>query len=72
LLRSARCAVAVAPRGLCAREDLQFTMIGVEYDGEPEAADALRLGAALARAAGAWGCGCGRCWTTGFLTSDGR
>jgi nucleotide-binding universal stress UspA family protein len=53
LLRSARCAVAIAPRGLCAREDLQFTMIAVGYDGEPEAADALRLGAALARAAGA-------------------
>ena len=53
LLGDAQCTLAVAPRGLCARGDQQLTTIGVGYDGEPEAREALRVGGALARAAGA-------------------
>ena len=53
LLGTAPCALAVAPRGLCSRSKLELRVIGVGYDGTPEAADALWQAGSLARAAGA-------------------
>ena len=51
LLEQAHCAVAIAPRGLSAAQKLR--VIGVAYNGEPEAREALELAASLARSAGA-------------------
>jgi nucleotide-binding universal stress UspA family protein len=42
LLRGAPCAVAVAPRGFARREHHGFDLIGVAYDGSPEADLALQ------------------------------
>ena len=53
LLGDAKCALAVPPRGLCARGQRQLGTIGVGYDGEREGREALRGAGALARAAGA-------------------
>jgi nucleotide-binding universal stress UspA family protein len=53
LLGDARCALAVAPRGLCADGQHRLSTIGVGYDGEPEARGALLVAGSLARAAGA-------------------
>ncbi len=53
LLGSAPCALAVAPRGLRSRDKLELRVIGVGYDGTPEAAEALWQAGSLARAAGA-------------------
>ena len=46
-------AVAIAPRGLSAHDPQKLRVIGVAYDGKPEAREALTLAASLARAAGA-------------------
>ena len=51
LLGTAPCALAVAPRGLCSRGKLELRVIGVGYDGTPEAAEALWQAGSLARAA---------------------
>lgn len=53
LLGTVPCALAVAPRGLCSRGKLELRVIGVGYDGTPEAAEALWQAGSLARAAGA-------------------
>lgn len=53
LLRAAPCAVAVAPRGFRERDSRGLRVIGVGYDGSPEAERALATAEALARAAGA-------------------
>jgi nucleotide-binding universal stress UspA family protein len=53
LLGDARCALAVAPRGLCVDGQHRLSTIGVGYDGEPEARGALRVAGSLARAASA-------------------
>jgi nucleotide-binding universal stress UspA family protein len=53
LLGSARCALAVAPRGLGARPQRRLATIGVGYDGGQESRDALIRAGALALAAGA-------------------
>lgn len=53
LLGSARCALAVAPQGFAQRPRHKLGVIGVGYDGEPEAREALRVAGALAMAAGA-------------------
>ena len=53
LLADVNCAVAVAPKGLCAGDRRQLKSIGVGYDGGPEAREALRIAGSLARAAGA-------------------
>lgn len=42
LLRGAPCAVAVAPRGFARQEQHGFDLIGVAYDGSPEASLALK------------------------------
>jgi nucleotide-binding universal stress UspA family protein len=53
LLEQAQCAVALAPRGMSAREPRKLRVIGVAYGGEAEAGEAPELAASLARAAGA-------------------
>jgi nucleotide-binding universal stress UspA family protein len=53
LLGQAQCAVAIAPRGLSARDPQKLRVIGVAYDREPEAREALKLATSLARAADA-------------------
>jgi nucleotide-binding universal stress UspA family protein len=53
LLRSAPCAVAVAPRGFGGRDDRELRVIGVGYDGSPEAEHALATAEAVARRASA-------------------
>lgn len=53
LLGHAECALAVAPRGLSARHEQRLAVIGVGFDGGPEAREALARAASLARAAGA-------------------
>jgi nucleotide-binding universal stress UspA family protein len=53
LLGDARCALAVAPRGLCANTPRHLATIGVGYEGTPEARAALALAAPLAQAAAA-------------------
>jgi nucleotide-binding universal stress UspA family protein len=53
LLGEAQCALAIAPRGLSARPSQELSLIAVGYDGGPEAHEALRLAASLARAANA-------------------
>jgi nucleotide-binding universal stress UspA family protein len=52
-LHDAPCALAVAPKGLCADVPRQLAAIGVGYDGQPESREALRVARALALAAGA-------------------
>lgn len=54
VLHSAPCAVAIAPRGLHARErETGLTHVTVAYDGEQQSGAALRRAAAIAREAGA-------------------
>jgi nucleotide-binding universal stress UspA family protein len=53
MLEQTQCAVAIAPRGLSARPPRKLGVIGVEYDGEPEAREALNLARSLARGSGA-------------------
>jgi nucleotide-binding universal stress UspA family protein len=53
LLGEAKCPLAVAPRGLCPDGQNRLAVIGVGYDGTPEAAQAVRRAGSLARAAGA-------------------
>jgi nucleotide-binding universal stress UspA family protein len=53
LLGHAGCAVAVAPRGLHHRPQVELARIGVGYDATPEAEAALILAGSLARAADA-------------------
>jgi nucleotide-binding universal stress UspA family protein len=48
LLQGAPCAVAVAPRGYAGREHFGIGLIGIAYDGTPEAHLALMAGAKLA------------------------
>ncbi len=50
LLGAAPCTLAVAPRGL-SQSKLELSVIGVGYDGKPEAAEALWQAGSLARAA---------------------
>ncbi len=52
LLNGAPCPVAVAPRGYAAREHPGLGLIGVGYDGTPEAKLALGVAADLARLLG--------------------
>ena len=52
LLGAAPCTLAVAPRGL-SQSKLELSVIGVGYDGKPEAAEALWQAGSLARAADA-------------------
>jgi nucleotide-binding universal stress UspA family protein len=51
LLHDAKCALAVAPRGYRRKAPHAITRIIVGYDGGPEAAEALALGAGIAAAA---------------------
>ena len=53
LLRDSPCAVAVAARGLGADQPRPLATIGVGYDGQPGALEALRVAGTLARSAGA-------------------
>ncbi|HET7379786.1 MAG TPA: universal stress protein [Gaiellales bacterium] len=53
LLGEAKCALAVAPRGLYRDGDTRLATIGVGYDGTPESRHALTRAGSLARAAGA-------------------
>jgi nucleotide-binding universal stress UspA family protein len=53
LLEQAPCAVTIAPRGLSTRPLRKLRIIGVAYDRQPEAHEALRLAGSLARASGA-------------------
>jgi nucleotide-binding universal stress UspA family protein len=53
LLSQAQCAVAIAPRGLSVHARQDLSVIGVGYDGGPQAAAALKRAAVLAHAAGA-------------------
>ena len=53
LLCHFECALAVAPRGMHANPEVEFTRIGVGYDGSPESEAALALGGAVAVAADA-------------------
>jgi nucleotide-binding universal stress UspA family protein len=53
LLDYARCALAVAPRGLSARPPQKLRLIGVGYGGEAGGREALNAATALSRAAGA-------------------
>ncbi len=53
VLHGAPCAVAVAPRGYARSGHGPFSLIGVAYDGGPEAKAALRRARALAEATGA-------------------
>ena len=48
LIQGAPCAVAVAPRGLQDDPDVGLRVIGIAYDGSPEAKRALELAARLA------------------------
>jgi nucleotide-binding universal stress UspA family protein len=50
LLRGAPCAVAVAPRGFARQDHTSFALIGIAYDGSPEADLALATGERLAEA----------------------
>ena len=52
LLSDFPCALAVAPRGLHTKRDLQLKRIGVGYDGGAESAAALALAGAIAARAG--------------------
>ena len=47
------CALAIAPRGMHAKPDVQLRRIGVGYDDEPESDAALALAGSIATAAGA-------------------
>jgi len=51
LLGEAKCSLAVAPRGLCPEGENRLAVIGVGYDGTPEADQAIRQAGSLARAA---------------------
>lgn len=51
LLRSSPCAVAVAPRGFASETDVALHVIGVAFDGSPEAHHAVQIAAELAVAA---------------------
>ena len=53
LLGQAQSAVAVAPRGLSVHDPRKLRVIGVACDRKPEAREALKFAASLARAAGA-------------------
>ena len=53
LLGQVSCALAIAPRGLSARQRLSFTRIGVGFDGGREARAALSIAAAIAAGCGA-------------------
>lgn len=53
LLTGAPCAVAIAPRGYATEASANFSVVGVAYDGTPEAQLGLELGERLARSAGA-------------------
>lgn len=53
LLAHARCALAIAPRGLHAAPAWRLRRIGVGYDGGPEADAALAFAGSLARKTGA-------------------
>jgi nucleotide-binding universal stress UspA family protein len=53
LLDYARCALAVAPRGLSARPPQKLRLIGVGYGGEAGGREVLNAATALSRAAGA-------------------
>ena len=53
LLHGASCAVAVAPDGYARREHRGLEVVGVAFDGSPEATLALRCGHELAARAGA-------------------
>ena len=52
VLHHAPCSVGVAPRGYVNAGRHRLRAVGTGYDGSPEAAEALRTAAALARAAG--------------------
>lgn len=52
LLHGAPCAVAVAPRGFAERSEVSLSVIGVGYDGRPEADLALEEAARLSRGVG--------------------
>jgi nucleotide-binding universal stress UspA family protein len=56
LFEQAPCAVIVAPRGLSTRPVHNLRAIGVVYDREPEAREAMKLAGSLARASGATLC----------------
>ena len=51
MLHDAQCALAVAPRGYRSQAH-EIKRIAIGYDGGPEAAEALALGARIAAAAG--------------------
>jgi nucleotide-binding universal stress UspA family protein len=53
LIGDARCALAVAPRGLAEAGTPSIERIGVGYDGGPESVQALALAGVIARACGA-------------------
>lgn len=53
LLHDLRCALAVAPRGLSQRSELELRRIAVGYDGSPEARAALATATAIAIGCGA-------------------
>jgi nucleotide-binding universal stress UspA family protein len=53
LLEQAQCAVAIAPKGQAARPPQKFQLIGVGYDGKPEAREAVRQARAFASVFGA-------------------
>ena len=53
LVQGAHCAIAIAPPGLRDDRDAGLRVIGVAYDGSPEAASALVVAEALALRAGA-------------------
>ena len=53
LLCHFECALAIAPRGLQAKPDVELKRIGVGYDGEPESDAALALATSIAAAGGA-------------------
>jgi nucleotide-binding universal stress UspA family protein len=53
LLCNFECALAIAPRGLRAKEEFRLARIGVGYDESAESEAALAVGAAIADAAGA-------------------
>ena len=50
LLGEAKCSLAVAPRGLCSEGQMRLAVIGVGFDGTPEAEQAVRHAGSLARA----------------------
>ena len=51
LLGEAKCSLAVAPRGLCSEGQMRLAVIGVGFDGTPEAEQAVRHAGSLARVA---------------------